>query len=71
MDRLLGYIVKTLTGNEKSTNSFTWSQWEIPYMEDQVVGKIEAPNLYNNRGQLRLTEVDFAKYKSLIGNSSI
>ena len=32
-DATLGYQVKTMAGNEKSTNSFTWSSWEIFYTE--------------------------------------
>ena len=63
-DATLGYQVKTMAGNEKSTNSFTWSSWEIYYTEEQVVSKIDAPNMSNNRGQYQLTDNNFAKYKS-------
>jgi hypothetical protein len=42
-DSILGYQVKTMDGNKKGTNSFTWSSWQIFYKEEQVLSKIEAP----------------------------
>lgn len=65
MDPILGYEVKTLDASKG--NSFTWSkETEIHYKENKVLAKVNPPGLFNSRGALKLSEEDFAKYKSFL-----